>query len=128
MKLLKNNTVLDVNINKSLSAAEVESLIYDLAELRAKMTPEVPMSRPIPGSEEAQKNILMQDEPAIITKLLKDGNIRFWLRSHGLGWLVFNFTVSQSITLRDFFIANTPDEDGNTSFFSEDGGNSGSTH
>jgi len=128
VKLSNNNEVLDISINKSLSTVEVESLISDLAEFRAKMEPAVPMDRPGCGSKEGSKNVMLQDEPTIIAKLLKDGQTRFWLRSHGLGWLVFNFTVSQSIMLRDFFIANTSESDGAPSLFSDDRGNSGPTH
>lgn len=41
---------------------------------------------------------------------LKDGRTRFWLRSHGYGWLVFNLTCTQSASLRNFFIDNAPEK------------------
>ena len=121
MNLSNDNKTLTLSINDSFTARELETLLSDLSELRAHMNPPVPMERPAPGSDLLPERILMQDEPSIEAKLLKDGRIRFWLRNHGLGWLVFNFTVNQSITLREFFISNTPDTDGRPNLFHDDG-------
>ena len=128
MKLSADKKSLAVSLNKTLSAKEVETLISDLSEFRANMEPPVPMERPRPDSDGAAERILMQDEPSIMAVPLKDGRVRFWLRNHGLGWLVFNFTVNQAVTLREFFIANTPDSDGVPNLFTDDGSNQGSAH
>ncbi len=60
---------------------------------------------------------------------LKDGRTRFWLRSHGYGWLAFNFTRAQSASLRDFFIANAPEQlDTGPNLFRDGNGNGNSPH
>jgi len=122
MELSDDGKSIKLSINKELSAIELETLISDLSEMRANMLPAVPMERPKPGSEYLSERILAQDEPSIEAKLLNDGRIRFWLRNHGLGWLVFNFTINQAITLREFLISNTPDTDGRPSLFGNEGG------
>lgn len=88
------------------------------------MTPAVPMERPGPG--EGAERVSMQDEPSIMAVPLKDGRIRFWLRSHGFGWLVFNFTHRQCATLRDFFQVHASHIDAGPSLF-RDGNSGGNT-
>lgn len=62
-----------------------------------------------------------------MAKLLKDGRIRIWLSNSGLGWLAFNFTVKQSIALRELLIVNTPPNDAHPNLSSNEGGD-GSAH
>jgi len=102
----------------------VETLISDLAELRANMNPAVAMERPT----NPDKRISTQDEPSIMAKRLKDGRIRFWLRNQGLGWLIFNFTIQQAIALRQFMISNTPETDGGPNLFFNEGSDSWPAH
>ena len=111
MKISEDKRTLEIEIRRTLSAKEVESLIYELAECRAKMLPEV--SNTLPVSDPTQK-WLSQDQPSVQAKVLTDGRTRFWVRNQGLGWLAFNFNVDQSLKLRDFF-ASALDED--ASFF-----------
>lgn len=94
---------------REMSTNDLETLIADLAEIRAGKQPGVPMSRPKPGTS-PETNISMQDEPSIEARLLKDGRIRLWIRNAGIGWLAFNLSHEQSLTLRDFMIANTDQE------------------
>jgi hypothetical protein len=94
---------------RRLSASELESLISDLAEIRAEKTPEV-MRRP-PQLTDEDIRVIPQDDPSIEARVLRDGRIRLWIRHGGLGWLVFNLSRQTNVVLRDYFIANTdPDE------------------
>ena len=90
---------------RRLSTSELESLISDLAEIRAEKTPEV-MRRP-PQLTDEDIRVIPQDDPAIVAKVLRDGRIRLWIRHGGLGWLVFHLNRETIVTLRDFFVANT---------------------
>lgn len=107
MKLSADKRRVTLAINEELDTAQIEDLIAELADLRAEMEPGVPMERPTPGNPATR--VAMQDDPSFTAVPLKDGRTRFWLRSHGYGWLVFNFTRAQSAILRDFFIANAPE-------------------
>lgn len=105
---------------KTLSTADLETLIADLAEIRAGMAPEV--SRTPPGPAEAETNVSVHDEPAIQARLLRDGRIRLWIRNPGIGWLVFNLSHEQGVTLREYFIANT-DQNALPALFGAQNGN-----
>ena len=124
MKLTADKTRLQLSLNDDLSAKQVETLISDLAELRANMEPPVPMERPTSPDQ----RVSMQDDPSVMAIPLKDGRTRFWIRNHGIGWLVYNFTIQQSISLREFFISNTPDDDGSPNLFRDDGTDQGPGH
>ena len=124
MHISEDKRTIRLKVDKTLTTEQLETLISDLAELRAGMDPPVPMERPTSPDQ----RVSMQDEPAILAIPLKDGRIRFWLRNHGIGWLVYNFTIQQAITLREFFISNTPESDGNPNLFHDDGTDSGPAH
>lgn len=109
-----------LNIDRTFTGAELETLISDLADLRAKIQPAVPMNRPLPGEADTAERLLTQDEPSVLAVPLRNGRIRLWLRNSGLGWLIFNFTVTQAVSLRDFFIANTPEKNPEPGLFSND--------
>lgn len=121
MQLSEDKKTLNLSLTTSLIASEVETLISDLAELRANMLPPVPFERPNPNDENSPARLLVQNEPSFMAKLLKDGRIRFWLRNNGLGWLAFNFTINQAITLREYLNCNTPKDDGLPNLFRDDG-------
>lgn len=108
---------------KKLSPAEVESLIADLMDLRAEMSPPVSDEPPKPDGTSAQ-NVAAEDDPSISARLLKDKRVRLWIRSSGIGWLVFNLSHRTSATLRDWLIANT-DRDSVSELFSEQGSKGG---
>lgn len=114
MKLSKDKKTLHISLNKSFTATEIESLISEIAHLRAKMTPTVPNTLP-----DMEEKILEQEEPSVLTGRLKKGGIRLYLSNAGLGWLAFTLTLSQSIALRDFFSANVSESNGAANFFSD---------
>jgi hypothetical protein len=97
----------------------VETLIADLAALRAQMIPEVPRNRP---DRDSKQNVSVQDNADMEVRLLRDGRIRFWIRNCGLGWLVFNLPVGPACAIRDYLIANTPEQPAGNNVFEEFGG------
>ena len=114
-------------INADLSTDDLESLISDLALLRGQMEPEV--TRTCPNKETAgEVKVSIQDDPDFSLRLLKDGRIRLWIRNRGLGWLVFNLPVINACAMRDYLVANTPDDDPSGDFFREDFGSEGVSH
>lgn len=125
MKLSADRKRLEIEISGDLSAAQVEQTLSDLAQLRAAMDPPVSAHRPDPNSD---ARVSEQDEPSITAVPLKDGRIRFWLRNNGLGWLVFNFSHQQAVTLRDFFATNVHSQMGETRLFGAEGSDGDKPH
>ena len=111
---------------RNLSTKELETLIADLLEVRANMAPAVPITRPQPGDLE-DVNISMQDDPSIEARRLKDGRIRLWMRNAGIGWLAFNLSIENGITLREYLIANT-DQDRMPALLGNGGGEGNTAH
>ena len=124
MHISKDKCSIRVKIDQAMTTEQLETLISDLAEFRAGMEPPVPIERPT----SADQRVSMQDEPSLLAIPLKDGRIRFWLRNHGIGWLVYNFTIQQAITLREFLNSNTPESDGKPNLFHNNGTDSGPAH
>lgn len=99
-----------ISINKTLTASEIETLISELAVVRANMLPPIPFEVPKATDPDIDSShVTVQDDPYVQVKLLKDNRIRIWLRSWGLGWMAFNLTQDNACTIRDYLIANTPD-------------------
>ena len=59
---------------KSLSTAELETMISDLAEIRAGISPAV--SRTPPEATDEHVRVIPQDDPTIQARMLRDGRIR----------------------------------------------------
>lgn len=95
MELSDDKHRLRLRIDAELTATELETLIGELADLRAQMEPSVPIARPRPASAAASQTVFMQDDPSVTAAALEGGGIRLWLRSSGLGWLGFSFTAAQ---------------------------------
>ncbi len=129
MKLSANKEKLHLAISGDFNVEEIESLLADLAGLRAEMIPPVPVTVPTLASTETHSpNISMQDDPYFSIRLLKDGQFRFWLRNQGLGWMVFNLSSQKSCALRDYLIANAPATPPGSDFFVEKRGGGGTEH
>lgn len=111
MKLSTDKKNLQVKISGVLSAADLESLIADLAALRAQMEPQVPLTVDALKKATESRNVSVVDEPDMEVRPLKDGRIRIWMRSGGLGWLIFNLTRNNAVVLRDYLIASTGDSE-----------------
>jgi len=128
MKLTENKTQAIVAVSGKLTAAEVETLISDLAELRAHMEPPVPFDEPIPENFKENQKISVQNNPYISLRLLRNRGIRLWLRHHGIGWMIFNIPTDKACAIRDYLIANTPEENPNARFLGDQIGDKGRFH
>lgn len=127
MQMAPDNRTLTLRIAADLSAAQVEALISDLCARRAEMFPAVshePPNQQYPGGSE---RVMVQDEPTIAARLLRDGRIRLWIQNRGFGWMALNLLAVQAAALRDFLILNTPQDDTYPSLFRDDRGDR-STH
>jgi hypothetical protein len=124
MRISKDKTIIRLNIDEAMSADQLSSLISDLAKLRAGMDPPVPLERP----SSPNQRVSVQDEPSMFAYALKDGRTRLWLRNFGIGWLVFNFTLQQAITLREFLKSTTPEDAGGAHLFRDKFADGGRSH
>lgn len=107
MKINTDKTRVRLDINAELTAAQLESLISDLAMTRAKMVPEVCRERP---ATDLSRHVSQQDDPDMEIVALGDGRIRFWIRHQGFGWFVVTLPAGKASAVRDYLIANTPEE------------------
>lgn len=94
-----------IQIDKTLTAQELELLIHELAEQRSVMKPPVALTR-AEAFETPNAVALLEDEPSCVAARLKDGRIRLWMRNRGIGWQAFNMDTRNAAALRDWLIAN----------------------
>lgn len=99
-----------IKINRTLTGRDLETLISDLAELRANISPPVPLTVPT-HHQAAPDRILREWRPTVALELQPSSDIRLWIRNQGLGWMIYDIPQDHACTLRDYLIANTPDAD-----------------
>lgn len=87
-----------INLSGTFTASEMDTIIRDLANVRAGMQPPVPTNPPAGSDDE----VLVQDDALFIIRSLAGGGLRFWLRSDGLGWQAFTLTQEKVRGLREF--------------------------
>jgi hypothetical protein len=92
-----------------LTPREIETLIADLAVLRARLLPAVPLDPPSKQSPDSDDRgqISEQSEPHFAVRRLRD---------------VFNFTVRQACWLRDYLTASLPATPGDPNLLDEEVG------
>lgn len=94
-----------IQIDKTLTAQELELLIHELAKKRSTMAPAVPNTKEeaiaTPGTP-----ALFEDKPSCIAVRLKNGCIRLWMRNRGIGWQAFNMELQNAAALRDWLNIN----------------------
>lgn len=112
MKLSPDRLTADIAVNATLTASDMERLILDLADLRATMDPAVPMERPTPGANTTAVQVASQEDASLMAALRRDGSVRLWIRSAGLGWLAFGLSQRNTITLRDYLNGKVQDAPG----------------
>jgi len=118
-----------IAIDETLTTADFEKLIGDLLVLRDGMDPSVPYEPPNRHVDADQDtNVSVQTNPYVTMKLLKDRRIRFWLRNSGLGWMIFDLPVATACGIRDYLIANTPDDVNAPSLFTEEADKGDKSH
>lgn len=108
-----------MNIN-SLSADEIDELIFELARRRNELDPIIPMKIDDLAATTGA-SLHHQNDPAMAIAPHDTGGIRLILRSGGLGWIEFVITKHNAIALRDWLL-NRYGHDG-TSIFSKSIGN-----
>lgn len=84
MKLSDDRISATIKIEGAFNAEQLDDLIRRLALLRADMVPE------IPGSLNADSDVLIEDGQSASLRLRQDGGFRLWMRHRGLGWLAWN--------------------------------------
>lgn len=105
-ELNSDGTLLTLNLRGRYSALELEYLIAELAEVRAHMNPEVPLSVPKPGQAGSSLDRLTyQGYPEISFATARDGHTMVWLRHAGLGWLLFKLSQTDEAKARAFLSA-----------------------
>jgi len=125
-KISDDKLSMDVRINATLSPKDVETLIADLAGIRANMLPAVPIQRSRRGSPaKPSPNVSLQRDPFAYVRVQKNGDIRFWFRHAGIGWLAYDVPVGKAQVVRDYLVANTPAGHAGPTLFIDDtnGGN-----
>lgn len=130
MKLSPDGRYAHVKLRGALDAAQLDELIAVLADLRSGMHPPVPFDLPEPGSPASKvAAVAVQREPFTQVRLLKDGGLRLWLRSGGLGWLAFDLTPPQCAVLRNRLnLLPSADGEGGADFFGLQPGERGAEH
>ena len=102
MKLNQNKDRLTINLSTELTAPQIEQLIIDLALLRNKMTPEVPLTLP-----PSDANLLTQDDARFSIALLDSGMFRLYFRNRGAGWMVYTLQPAKAIALAEYIRTRT---------------------
>ena len=98
---------IDVRIDLSLDAFELEGLIAVLAEARATMTPPVPSD--IKNALEESSSVAVEPNPAVSAMQSASGTIRLGFRNSGLGWVFFEFGQQKAAALRDWLREQVPE-------------------
>ncbi|MBV7543308.1 hypothetical protein [Acidovorax sp. sic0104] len=107
MQLNDDRSQATLAINQTLTAAEIENLIRELAILRSQMTPEVRMT-PNEGGE-GQAPAIAQNEPALAFEHpARDPHVTMYLRSTALGWTAWRLHPQTQKALAEFFLARLP--------------------
>jgi hypothetical protein len=98
-----------LSVEGKVTASELETLISELAAVRANMLPSVSRNPPEPGDPGIEKQrIRVQEDVAFSAVLLPDSRLCLWLRNIGIGWLIFHLPVSKACALRDYLVARLP--------------------
>lgn len=104
MELTREGASLKVAIDATLSTAEIDVLIGNLAKLRAFMDPPVPFDAPTSENTDPTRELQIQDDPYMALKKVKGGAVRIWLRSGGTGWHGFQLPPKKAAWLRNGLI------------------------
>ena len=103
MHVSQDNAVATLDITGDYGAEEVERLIQELSQLRAQMSPPVPMA---PGAAPRDDPAASRagGDPCVQVAVMRDGMTRFWVRHEGLGWFGFNLPVDRARTLAQYIL------------------------
>lgn len=84
---------IDIALNGTFNAAELEEIIHEFAKARSSLLPPVPSS--IEGASLANANTLVERSPSFTFATLADGGLRIHIRSSGFGWLAFTLSAAE---------------------------------
>ena len=101
----------EIELRGAFDAAGIESLITDLARLRASMQPAVPGTPP-PREPEDVAATRARGDPVVQVAVMRDGKTRFWVRHDGLGWFGFNLPVERASQLASVILEMTGPPEG----------------
>ena len=105
-KISEDGALATVSFQGDVSATQIESLIADLAVIRANMLPAVSNNYNNPDAME-NRNASVQDDAAIFVARLSNGKFRFWLRNIGIGWLAFNVSPVLARGIGEYLLKQT---------------------
>lgn len=111
MNFLEDNTKLQLSIDGTFTATELETLITKLAIARSKLKPAISNEPPtLETKEEDLPTYAHQTDPTFAIGKTTDGSINMWLRHEGLGWLIFTLPIDKAFILRDWLTNSTKEE------------------
>ncbi len=127
MRVSKDKLVATVEIHGNYRADEVEQLIAELSELRAKMVPAVPMT---PDGERITDPAAARasGDPCVQVAVMRDGMTRFWVRHAGIGWFGFNLPIDRARTLAQYILGLAMPREQSREFFGRKRRQSDSCH
>ena len=111
MQLSEDKKHADIDVRGSFDAARLESLITELAHLRARMQPPIPGTPPAREADDVAA-IRARGDPVVQVAVMRDGQTRFWVRHDGLGWFGFNLPVERASQLASVILEMTGPPEG----------------
>ena len=106
MQLSHDKKHAEIEVRGAYDAAALESLITELARLRARMEPPIPGTPPPRESDDIAATRARGD-PVVQVAVMRDGQTRFWVRHDGLGWFGFNLPVERASQLASVILEMT---------------------
>ncbi len=107
MRLSADNRLAQVELAAELDSAGVESLIRELAELRAQMLPPVAAHR---RDLDAEHAVLIESEPGLFIAARASGGFRLWVRNRGFGWVAYEIGSGEAVGLARYILSRTGGE------------------
>jgi hypothetical protein len=107
MKLSDDARSASISVDGDYSAEKLETLLVQLMSLRGQMRPSVSA---MPNMEDESSLISCQEDGGFALSTSSDARTRLFLRHSGLGWLAFTFGQEHAALLRDYLVANTPND------------------
>ena len=105
MKTADDGKTIRLEINSTLNAQQLDTLIHELALARSGMTPAVPTSRDTAIKDGSLATI--EDGQSAVIARRRTGGFRLWLRHRGFGWLAWEVDDRFARGMADYITANT---------------------
>jgi len=105
MKTANDGKTIRLEINSTLDAGQLDTLIHELALARSEMTPAVPSNRDAAIKDGSLATI--EDGQSAVIARRRDGGFRLWLRHSGFGWLAWEIDDRFARGMADYITANT---------------------